>query len=84
MQDKWKDGARNTMESGGRKIGENKLLSKKKRCERAGPPLHIRTSVSSGEGQPGISCMGLPVLPVPCCDAVQKSTFALVCANLHV
>ena len=32
VQDKWKDGARNTMESGGRKIGENKLLSKKKRC----------------------------------------------------
>jgi len=29
VQDKWKDGARNTMESGGRKIGENKLLSKK-------------------------------------------------------
>ncbi len=31
VQDKWKDGARNTLESGGRKIGENKLLSKKKR-----------------------------------------------------
>ena len=32
MQDKWKDGAHNTMESGGRKIGENKLLSKKSSC----------------------------------------------------
>jgi hypothetical protein len=29
--DPWKDGARNTTESGGRKIGENKLLTKTKR-----------------------------------------------------
>mmetsp|Transcript_17662 Transcript_17662/g.42370 ORF Transcript_17662/g.42370 Transcript_17662/m.42370 type:complete len:98 (-) Transcript_17662:216-509(-) len=29
--DKWKDGANNTQESGGRKLNENKLLSKKKR-----------------------------------------------------
>jgi len=29
--DTWKDGARNTTESGGRKLGENKLLSKSKR-----------------------------------------------------
>eukprot|EP00298_Acanthocystis_sp_HF-20_P005358 c15553_g1_i1.p1 GENE.c15553_g1_i1~~c15553_g1_i1.p1 ORF type:complete len:104 (+),score=33.02 c15553_g1_i1:25-312(+) len=29
--DTWKSGARNTTESGGRKINENKLLSKKKR-----------------------------------------------------
>lgn len=28
--DKWKDGANNTIESGGRKIKENKMLSKKK------------------------------------------------------
>lgn len=28
--DKWKDGANNTNESGGRKINENKLLSRKK------------------------------------------------------
>lgn len=28
--DTWKSGARNTIESGGRKIGENKLLSAKK------------------------------------------------------
>lgn len=41
-QDKWKDGARNTMESGGRKIGENKLLSKKSSCAapQAYRPLH--------------------------------------------
>jgi len=31
VQDKWKDGAANTIESGGRKINENKLLSKTKR-----------------------------------------------------
>ncbi|XP_076034358.1 cysteine-rich PDZ-binding protein [Oratosquilla oratoria] len=28
--DKWKDGARNTTESGGRRINENKLLTSKK------------------------------------------------------
>lgn len=31
--DKWKDGARNTTESGGRKINENKLLAKKQRWQ---------------------------------------------------
>ncbi|KAK9714915.1 hypothetical protein RND81_06G130400 [Saponaria officinalis] len=31
VPDKWKDGASNTNESGGRKINENKLLSKKNR-----------------------------------------------------
>ncbi|KAL8136810.1 hypothetical protein V2J09_002811 [Rumex salicifolius] len=31
VPDKWKEGASNTNESGGRKINENKLLSKKKR-----------------------------------------------------
>ncbi|CAI5938864.1 unnamed protein product [Closterium sp. NIES-64] len=31
VPDKWKEGASNTTESGGRKINENKLLSKKKR-----------------------------------------------------
>jgi Microtubule-associated protein CRIPT len=29
--DKWKEGANNTLESGGRKVNENKMLSKKKR-----------------------------------------------------
>ena len=29
-QDPWKSGARNTTESGGRKVGENKLLTSKK------------------------------------------------------
>ena len=29
--DKWKDGAKNTIEGGGRKINENKLLAKSKR-----------------------------------------------------
>jgi hypothetical protein len=29
--DKWKEGSSNTVESGGRKINENKLLSKSKR-----------------------------------------------------
>ncbi|GMH39332.1 hypothetical protein BSKO_07230 [Bryopsis sp. KO-2023] len=29
--DKWKDGANNTIESGGRKINENKLLSRRNR-----------------------------------------------------
>mmetsp|Transcript_34989 Transcript_34989/g.77833 ORF Transcript_34989/g.77833 Transcript_34989/m.77833 type:complete len:103 (-) Transcript_34989:2357-2665(-) len=29
--DKWKDGANNTLEGGGRKVNENKLLSKKHR-----------------------------------------------------
>lgn len=32
VPDKWKEGASNTTESGGRKINENKLLSKKNRC----------------------------------------------------
>lgn len=31
VPDKWKDGASNTTEGGGRKINENKLLSKKNR-----------------------------------------------------
>lgn len=31
VPDKWKEGASNTNESGGRKINENKLLSKKNR-----------------------------------------------------
>lgn len=31
VPDKWKEGASNTTEAGGRKINENKLLSKKKR-----------------------------------------------------
>ncbi|KAJ4976798.1 hypothetical protein NE237_001904 [Protea cynaroides] len=31
VPDKWKDGAKNTTEAGGRKINENKLLSKKHR-----------------------------------------------------
>ncbi|GBG87221.1 hypothetical protein CBR_g45280 [Chara braunii] len=31
--DKWKDGASNTTESGGRKVNENKLLSKKHRWQ---------------------------------------------------
>ena len=31
VPDKWKDGAHNTTEGGGRKINENKLLSKKNR-----------------------------------------------------
>lgn len=31
VPDKWKDGARNVTEGGGRKINENKLLSKKNR-----------------------------------------------------
>jgi len=30
-QDVWKDGAKNTMESGGRKVNENKLLSSARR-----------------------------------------------------
>ncbi|CAL0316319.1 unnamed protein product [Lupinus luteus] len=32
VPDKWKEGASNTTEGGGRKINENKLLSKKNRC----------------------------------------------------
>ncbi|CAI0407112.1 unnamed protein product [Linum tenue] len=31
VPDKWKEGASNTYESGGRKVNENKLLSKKNR-----------------------------------------------------
>jgi hypothetical protein len=31
VPDKWKEGASNTLEGGGRKINENKLLSKKNR-----------------------------------------------------
>lgn len=31
VPDKWKEGAHNTTEGGGRKINENKLLSKKNR-----------------------------------------------------
>ena len=33
VQDTWKAGAKNTVESGGKKIGENKLLSKKNRFD---------------------------------------------------
>ena len=46
--DTWKAGARNTMESGGRRLGENKLLSVKKaslqktsrKCKECGQPCH--------------------------------------------
>jgi len=76
VQDKWKDGARNTMESGGRKIGENKLLSKRRG---AGLRLsHIRISVSSAESRPADGCTGFPVLVASCCDAGQDSTVAFV------
>ncbi|KAD4982258.1 hypothetical protein E3N88_18929 [Mikania micrantha] len=33
VPDKWKEGASNTTEGGGRKINENKLLSKKNRYD---------------------------------------------------
>ncbi|KAM0049091.1 putative PDZ-binding protein, CRIPT [Helianthus debilis subsp. tardiflorus] len=33
VPDKWKEGASNTTETGGRKINENKLLSKKNRSD---------------------------------------------------
>lgn len=33
VPDKWKEGAHNTTEGGGRKINENKLLSKKNRFD---------------------------------------------------
>ncbi|KAK7279368.1 hypothetical protein RJT34_24418 [Clitoria ternatea] len=35
VPDKWKEGASNTTEGGGRKINENKLLSKKNRVKDA-------------------------------------------------
>jgi hypothetical protein len=38
VPDKWKEGASNTLEGGGRKINENKLLSKKNRSVRFKPP----------------------------------------------
>jgi len=39
VPDKWKEGASNTNESGGRKINENKLLSKKNRSASLPPSL---------------------------------------------
>jgi len=45
MPDKWKEGASNTNESGGRKINENKLLSKKNRS--ALPPSSLPLPLSS-------------------------------------
>ncbi|KAJ0016780.1 hypothetical protein Pint_10896 [Pistacia integerrima] len=39
VPDKWKEGASNTNEAGGRKINENKLLSKKKRFSSFPCPL---------------------------------------------
>ena len=42
VPDKWKDGASNTTEGGGRKINENKLLSKKSRLH----PLSLSLSLS--------------------------------------
>jgi hypothetical protein len=39
VPDKWKEGASNTNESGGRKINENKLLSKKNRSDSLSQPL---------------------------------------------
>jgi hypothetical protein len=40
VPDKWKEGASNTLEGGGRKINENKLLSKKNRSVQSPlPPL---------------------------------------------
>ncbi|KAF8369337.1 hypothetical protein HHK36_032649 [Tetracentron sinense] len=46
VPDKWKEGASNTTEGGGRKINENKLLSKKNRFIPTAPfsipdPLHL-------------------------------------------
>jgi hypothetical protein len=39
VPDKWKEGASNTNESGGRKINENKLLSKKNRSALPSSPV---------------------------------------------
>ncbi|KAI3438139.1 hypothetical protein D9Q98_000580 [Chlorella vulgaris] len=33
VSDKWKDGANNTLEGGGKKVNENKALSKKKQWQ---------------------------------------------------
>ena len=43
--DKWKDGARNTLESGGRMLNENKMLSKKKHRYGKAPRTNERESV---------------------------------------
>lgn len=42
VPDKWKEGASNTTEGGGRKINENKLLSKKNRS-----PIPLSVSLSN-------------------------------------
>ncbi|CAN6546651.1 unnamed protein product [Malus baccata var. baccata] len=48
VPDKWKEGASNTTEGGGRKINENKLLSKKKSLLSAIKPWIVCVDVSPG------------------------------------
>lgn len=51
--DTWKEGARNTTESGGRKVGENKLLGAKHRMN----PYGRRCKVCKQNlHQPGLYC----------------------------
>ncbi|XP_043800847.1 cysteine-rich PDZ-binding protein isoform X2 [Apis laboriosa] len=45
--DPWKNGARNTVESGGRKVGENKALS-------AGKTVNIDVMRCNSENRPGM------------------------------
>lgn len=59
--DKWKEGASNTMESGGRKVNENKLLSKKQRWSpyaKAGAAQAKCQVCKSVLHQDGIYCHG--------------------------
>ncbi|KAJ8431958.1 hypothetical protein Cgig2_024269 [Carnegiea gigantea] len=56
VPDKWKEGASNTNESGGRKINENKLLSKKHSFLVILPPIYPS---AKGEGRTDGLLMGM-------------------------
>mmetsp|Transcript_46791 Transcript_46791/g.119374 ORF Transcript_46791/g.119374 Transcript_46791/m.119374 type:complete len:100 (+) Transcript_46791:235-534(+) len=57
--DKWKEGSSNTMESGGRKLNENKLLSKKKKFSPYGPGGAAKCKIcKTGLHQQGLYCHG--------------------------
>ena len=43
--DKWKEGSANTVESGGRKLNENKLLNKTKKCAWSTPPANANPAL---------------------------------------
>lgn len=90
VQDKWKDGARNTMEGGGRKVNENKALTKKKqwapyssKCTVSHHLTRAGTTVAAGAASASKGCETVRLPPPYNC--VSHAPVSLDCrpACLH-